>query len=169
MFVNRPAVLALATGLTLALSGGFAFAADITVHVSLWDKGPDSVNVDDAHTKMMGKMDLAMMKTAQMGVKLDQTTVKAGTVTFAVTNDSKDIIHEMILSPLKAGVTELPYLPDEYRIDEEKAEHLGEVSELDPGKMGSLTVDLKPGTYIIYCNIPGHFFDGMWTTMTVTP
>ena len=169
MFVKSTSVVAFATGLLLAIPGGVASAAGTTVHVSLWDKGPDSVNVDDAHTAMMGKMDTAMMKTALMGVKLDQTSVAAGTVTFAVTNDSKDIIHEMILSPLQAGSTELPYLPDEYRIDEEKAEHLGEVSELDPGKTGSLTVDLKAGTYIIYCNIPGHFFDGMWTTLTVTP
>ena len=169
MIVNRPAVLAFSTGIFLALSGGIAFAGGTTIQVSLWDKGPDSVNVDDAHTKMMGKMDQAMMKTASMGIKLDQITIPAGTVTFAVTNDSKDIIHEMILSPLKPNATELPYLPDEYRIDEEKAEHLGEVSELDPGKKGSLTVDLVAGTYIIYCNIPGHFIDGMWTTLTVTP
>jgi uncharacterized cupredoxin-like copper-binding protein len=45
--------------------------------------------------------------------------------------------------------------------------HLGEVSELDPHKTGALTVDLAPGTYVLYCNIPGHFDGGMWTTVTV--
>ncbi len=157
-----------AAGLLATLSVGAA-QADATVKVSLWDKGPDSVVLDDAHMKMMGKVDMSMASMGMMGIKLDVTTVAAGKITFDVTNDSKDIIHEMILSPLPEGTTELAYLADENRVDEEKADHLGEVAELDPGKGGSLTVDLKPGTYIVYCNIPAHFVDGMWTTLTVTP
>ncbi len=156
-----------AAGLFLALPVTAAFA-DGTVKVSLWDKGPDSMVLDDAHMAMKGMMDMKMASMGMMGVKLDVTTIAAGKVTFEVTNDSKDIIHELILSPVPDGTTELPYLVDENRVDEEKAGHLGEVSELDPGKGGSLIVDLKPGTYIVYCNIPGHFVDGMWTELTVT-
>ncbi|MBC7479197.1 MAG: hypothetical protein H7317_14050 [Pseudorhodobacter sp.] len=143
--------------------------ADSTIKVSLWDKGPDSMVMDDAHMAMMGKMDMTMMAGAMMGVTLDKVTVPAGKITFDVVNDSKDIVHEFMVSPVTAGETELPYIADENRVDEEKAGHLGEVSELDPGKSGSLTVALTPGTYIAYCNIPGHFIDGMWTLLTVTP
>ena len=158
-----------ATGLFVAASALSAFAAETTVKVSLWDKGPDSVVMDDAHMAMMGKMAMTNMSTGMMGITLDQPSVPAGTVTFAVSNASKDIIHEMIVSLVAAGTTELPYLVDENRVDEEKAGHLGEVAELDPGKGGALTVDLTPGTYILYCNIPGHFIGGMWTLLTVTP
>ena len=153
----------------VALTAGAVNAADTNVLVSLWDKGPDSMNMDDAHMAMMGKMDMGMMATAMMGVTLDQVSVPVGKVTFQVVNDSKDIIHEFLVSPVPTGTTELPYVVDENRVDEEKAGHLGEVSELDPGKAGSLTVDLPAGTYIVYCNIPGHFIDGMWTLLTVTP
>lgn len=155
----------------MVVLGGFAQAAlaDATVKVSLWDKGPNSAMMDDAHMKMMGRMDRKMMSMGMMGITLDKTSVPAGKVTFDVTNDSKAIVHEMIVSPVAAGETDLPYIADENRVDEEKAGHLGEVSELDPGKGGSLTVDLKPGDYIVYCNIPGHFVTGMWTVMTVTP
>jgi uncharacterized cupredoxin-like copper-binding protein len=156
-----------AAGLFLALPVTAAFA-DATIKVSLWDKGPDSVMMDDAHMKMMGKMDMKMASMGMMGIKLDKTSVPAGKVTFDVTNDSKDIVHEMMVSPVPEGKTELPYVADENRVDEEAAGHLGEVSELDPGKGGSLTVDLKPGSYIVYCNIPGHFVGGMWTMLTVT-
>lgn len=169
MSVSRFAVLAGSTGLFLTVFASFAGAADSTVQISLWDKGPDSVVVDDAHTALMGKLDMSGMKMALMGIKLDQATVPAGNVTFAVTNDSKDIIHEMILSPVPVGATELPYLVDEMRVNEDTTGHLGEVSELDPGKSGSLTVNVTPGTYILYCNIPGHFIDSMWTMLTVTP
>lgn len=163
----RSVGIGLAVALLVALPAtGFAAA---TIKVQLWDKGADSVVLDDAHMAIMGKIDMKMASTAMMGVKVDKASIKAGTVTFVVKNVSKTIIHEMILSPLADGVVELPYLKDENRVDEEKAEHLGEVSELDPGKSGSLTVDLKPGKYIIYCNIPAHFVDGMWTEITVTP
>lgn len=161
--------------MTYAVAGLFltlpvaAAHADATVKVSLWDKGPESVVLDNAHMKLMGKMDMSTASTGMMGIKLDVATVAAGKVTFDVINDSKDIIHEMILSPVPEGATELSYLVDENRVDEEKADHLGEVAELDPGKGGSLTIDLKPGTYIVYCNIPAHFVDGMWTMLTVTP
>ena len=165
----RPCAALIVPATFVALVAATAAMADTTVHVSLWDKGPDSMVMDDAHMAMMGKMDMAMMPMAMMGVTLDKTTVPAGKVTFDVVNDSKDITHEFMLSPVTAGETALPYIVDENRVDEEKAGHLGEVSELDTGKGGSLTVDLTPGTYIAYCNIPGHFIGGMWTLLTVTP
>jgi len=165
--ISRRTTLALAAGAFALMTGTAALAAGTIVKVSLWDKGPDSVMMDDAHMKNMGNMNMDM-SMATMGITLNKTSVKAGWVTFDVTNDSKTIIHEMILSPVKKGETELPYLKDENRVDEEKAGHLGEVSELDPGKGGSLKVDLKPGKYILYCNIPGHFIGGMFTFMDVT-
>lgn len=165
----RPRAALLLPATFVALVAAFPVLADTTVKVSLWDKGPDSLVLDDAHMAMMGKMDMAVMAGAMMGVKLDKVSVPAGKITFDVTNDSKDIIHEFMVSPVAAGQTDLPYTADETRVDEEKAGHLGEVAELDPGKSGSLTLDLAPGTYIAYCNIPGHFVDGMWTMLTVTP
>ena len=153
----------------VAIAAATAGWADTTIKVSLWDKGPDSIVMDDAHMAMMGKMDMSAMKMAMLSVTLDQTTVAAGKITFDVVNDSKDIIHEFMISPVKAGETELPFIVEENRVDEEKAGHLGEVSELDPGKSGSLTIDLPAGNYIVYCNIPAHFNNGMWSMLTVTP
>ena len=156
---------ALAAGLFLAMSGA-SFAAQVTtVNVSLWDKGPDSATPDDAHP--MGYASGGDMTMAMLGIRADVDTVPAGTVTFTVTNSSKDIIHEMILSPVSADGAALPYVTDDYKVDEDAAGHLGEVSELDPGATGALTVDLKPGKYILFCNIPAHFINGMWTVITV--
>ncbi|MBC7477245.1 MAG: hypothetical protein H7317_04015 [Pseudorhodobacter sp.] len=148
------------------MAAGAAFAAaPSVVTVTLWDKGPNSATPDDAHP--MGYGPNGDMKMAMLGVKADVDTVPAGTVTFQVTNASKDIVHEMILSPLSADGKPLPYVKNELRVDEDAAGHLGEVSELDPGKTGALTVDLTPGKYILFCNIPAHFMNGMWTVITV--
>ncbi len=154
----------LATGLFLTMSGT-AFAAEVsTINVSLWDKGPDSATPDDAHP--MGYGSHGAMNMAMLGVKTDLDSVPAGMVTFKVTNASKDIVHEMILSPLpKDGP--LPYLAADYKVNEDAAGHLGEVSELDPGATGALTVALSPGRYILFCNIPAHYMNGMWTVITV--
>jgi len=46
---------------------------------------------------------------------------------------------------------------------------LGEIPDLAPGKTGTLTVDLKPGSYVLFCNQPGHYHDGMSTVLTVVP
>jgi uncharacterized cupredoxin-like copper-binding protein len=102
-----------------------------------------------------------------LGVKADVTSVPAGNVTFQVTNSSKDIVHEMILSPAPADGKLMPYMADMAKVDEDGAGHLGEVSELNPGQGGALTLDLKPGKYVLFCNIPSHFMNGMWTEITV--
>ena len=77
------------------------------------------------------------------------------------------MIHEMLVSPILGLDAKLPYVDNENRVDEEASRDLGEVSELDPGKSGALTLELKPGLYILFCNIPGHYMSGMWTTIEV--
>ena len=61
----------------------------------------------------------------------------------------------------------MPYNAADNRVDEEAAGDLGEVADLEAGKSGTLTLDLKPGLYAVYCNIPGHFMAGMWTVLEV--
>lgn len=169
MTATRRSTLSLAAGIMAVLAGMPALAADSTITVSLWDRGPGSAMMDDARKFMMSKSMMPVMGMAMMGITLDKTEVPAGMVTFNVTNESKDIIHEMVISPIVSLDVELPYIADENRIDEDAAGHLGEVAELDPGKAGILGMEMKPGQYLLYCNIPGHYIGGMWTVLTVTP
>ena len=92
-----------------------------------------------------------------------------GIVAFKVTNDSKDTIHEMIVLQLANPGQPLPYDEGTQRVDEEMAGDKGEVSELDPGQSGSLTLNLQAGEYLLICNVAGHYGAGMWTEFTVTP
>ena len=43
----------------------------------------------------------------------------------------------------------------------------GEVPELQPGTSGKVTLQLKPGVYQLFCNVPGHYAAGQRTTITV--
>ncbi len=162
-------LVASAAVLCLAATLATPALADATVKVSLWDKGG---MIDMAQNMMLGMgmhghMKDHMKKMAMMGIDVDVKTVSAGKVTFEVTNNSKNLQHEMLVSPIKDENTELPFNEKEFRVDEEASGDLGEVSELDPGKTGALTLELKPGLYILYCNIPGHYTWGMWTTIKV--
>jgi uncharacterized cupredoxin-like copper-binding protein len=150
--------------LALLAAGASAALADATVNVSLRDTGGA---MDLSKNMMMGMGMKADMKNAPMSIVLDKKAVPAGKVTFDVKNDSKDMVHEMLVSPVAGQSAVLAYVDTENRVDEEKSGDLGEVSELDPGKAGALTLELKPGLYLLYCNVPGHYMAGMWATLTV--
>ena len=161
-----PGTAALMTSL-LVLCGPPALAASTLVEVQLLDKGETSMEMLGKAAPMMMGSTHAQMMMATMTIVLDKPAVPAGEVTFEVTNASKETIHEMILSPVADLATPLPYVAEAMRVDEDAAGSLGEVSELDPGKSGALTVTLGPGTYILYCNIPGHYVLGMWALLEV--
>ena len=170
MNVSRQTKVA-ALALSLAASGVTTAWADSTVKVTLWDKGPDSVMMDEAHMGGMG-MGMGMkhmgdMPMAMLGITIDQAEVPAGKVTFEVTNTSDNMIHELIVAPVASADMVVPYNIEENAVDEEGLGDLGEVDDIEPGKSGALTLDLGPGTYLLYCNIPGHFANGMWVTLTV--
>jgi uncharacterized cupredoxin-like copper-binding protein len=103
-----------------------------------------------------------------MAIKLDQPNVKAGKVTFDVSNEAMSEDHEMILIRLKDKNQTLPFLKDKHRIDESKVKSLGEVADLKPGDHGSFTATLKPGAYELLCNVKGHYEAGMRAVLTVT-
>lgn len=103
-----------------------------------------------------------------MQMKLDHDSVPAGEVRFEAANESKGLVHEMIVVKTDQDPASFPYDAKKDEVIESKVKSLGEVSELKPGKSGHLSVNLKPGTYILYCNQAGHLHQGMWTRFTVT-
>jgi len=158
-FFHTVTIATFALGLSLS-----AAMAATTIKVKLDDKAE---GVDMSKSMGLGFAMNGDMSKAIMSVDVDKKQVVRGKVTFAVTNVSKSIVHELIVAPIKDENATMPYDEKEFKVLEENSTHLGEVSELEPGKTGSLTLDLKPGKYLLYCNVPGHFMDGMWTTIEV--
>ena len=74
-------------------------------------------------------------------------SVPAGTVTFNITNN---------------GTMEHSFHIEGNGIDQELEPHL------QPGESGTLTVDLAPGTYTVYCPVEDHRSRGMELQLTVT-
>lgn len=103
-----------------------------------------------------------------MALSIEPSTVKAGDAVFSVHNGAATENHEMILVKLKAPDQAIPVVKAKHRVDESKLKSLGEVSDLKPGKDGSLQAKLEPGTYLLFCNIKGHYEAGMKGMLTVT-
>jgi uncharacterized cupredoxin-like copper-binding protein len=78
-------------------------------------------------------------------IALASTELKAGTVTFEVKNTGK-LQHDLAI----VGMSEKTKL-------------------ISPGGSSKLTVTLKPGTYELYCSVPGHKAAGMDVKITVEP
>jgi uncharacterized cupredoxin-like copper-binding protein len=91
------------------------------------------------------------------------TTVKAGAVSFDVTNAGR-LPHEMVV--LKATKPAARLAADGTPRLKETG-HVGEVGELQPGRTGRTTIKLAPGHYVLICNLPGHWTAGMRTDLTV--
>ena len=171
MKLTRRALLGAAALVPLGLSApALADRKVPVIKAFLWDMGPSSMDdlpkIKGMGMAMSGRPDPA---NATMGITTDLPSMKAGDITFEATNTSRVMVHEMLVIPMADAEKEVPYNKNEMRIDEDAAGAIGEVSELEPGMSGKLTLRLKPGIYMLVCNIPGHYILGMWTHFKVTP
>jgi len=112
--------------------------------------------------------------TGVMWLRLDKSTVPAGTVSFVATNLGT-VDHELVVLPLAPGQqVGTRTVGADGTVDETGS--LGEASlsdgagageGIEPGASGWVTLTLRPGRYEIVCNIAGHYAAGMSTELTV--
>jgi uncharacterized cupredoxin-like copper-binding protein len=104
------------------------------------------------------------------GMKMTATpgSVKTGRITIHATNKSEGLVHEVIVVRPPTNDAPLPYDDKEGKVVEKRIKDLGEISDLPPGRSGSITLRLGPGHYLLICNQPNHYKAGMWTTLIVT-
>lgn len=102
---------------------------------------------------------------AGMRMVLDHATVTEGRVKLIAKNESQVLVHEVLV--IHDTGKPLPYDKNKDLVKENRIKSLGEIHELKPGKTGSHTFDLKPGVYLLFCNQPDHYKQGMWAKLTV--
>jgi uncharacterized cupredoxin-like copper-binding protein len=91
-------------------------------------------------------------------------SVKAGPTKITFKNEGTKV-HEVVVlktdtpaGGLKVGAN--------HEVSEDAS--VGEDSETDPGKTKSTTINLKPGSYVLVCNIERHYQKGMYAPFTVS-
>ncbi len=101
----------------------------------------------------------------EFSVTSDVSSVKAGSVTFSAHNAGA---LEHYLAVLK---TDLPpdSLPLSGTMVVENGPNTRALADVVlPVGTESTTLDLQPGSYVLICNIPGHYQSGMRAAFTVT-
>jgi len=103
-----------------------------------------------------------------------ETSAPAGEVTFAVTNEGPDDVHEFVIIQTDLDPGDLPTDADG-AVDEsgEGMEVVDEIEDIPVGETQEVTVDLAAGNYVLLCNIysadedEAHYAEGMRIAFTV--
>jgi uncharacterized cupredoxin-like copper-binding protein len=109
------------------------------------------------------------MGRGMMSIRVDQNTVKAGTVVFDVTNWSRSVVHEMVVVSVDSSDAPLPSDYNHWRVPEDQTKDIGESGELSLNASQTVSLKLAAGSYMLICNVPGHYAVGVATPFTVTP
>jgi len=99
------------------------------------------------------------VELGEMYVQPSARTIPAGKVRFDVRNVGA-VEHELIVAR-KPLMMEGPGVPMH-------EQGLGMTEHMGPGAREQLRVNMKPGKYQLFCNVPGHYAAGQSTTFTVT-
>ena len=98
-------------------------------------------------------------------VILSTTEIGAGGVVFEIENRSSDLVHEV---EVFGGAVDGALLPVSNSVaDTTGLTLIDEVEDLTPGARATLSMNLEPGTYLVLCNLPGHYGNGMWAYLAV--
>ena len=105
---------------------------------------------------------------ADFTITADPDSASAGEVTFDVTNDAEQT-HEFVVFQTDLAPDQLP-TGEGGDVDEagEGVELVDEIEDIEGGSTQSLTVNLDAGSYVLICNLPGHYGQGMNTGFTVS-
>ena len=113
--------------------------------------------------------ELQQKPDGSQGIMLSTAEVKPGMVTFNVKNTSADMDHNLLLVKTDLAPADFPMDAAGRRVEEEKFKGIEKLGDLHPHKKRSTTIKLTAGKYILFCNEPGHFKEGMVTPFTVAP
>jgi uncharacterized cupredoxin-like copper-binding protein len=144
-------------------------AADLSVAPGAKAKAKSTSTRAPAVTRSNGiitaKPTALVLRLSEFSVDPFINAVPKGQVKITILNKGDDE-HELIVV---RGKQKLPVTGG--RVDEAVLERrhrvLGEISEVRAGRSASKTFVLKAGTYVLFCNIPGHYRAGMRASLIV--
>lgn len=109
------------------------------------------------------------IKMGEFYFEPQNATAEAGKTTIEAPNEGS-VEHELVLFKTNKNPASLPTEKngdvDEEKLDKE-AEEIGEIADVEAGETKSEEFELTPGKYVMFCNLPGHYAQGMYGTVTV--
>lgn len=102
-----------------------------------------------------------------MSLTLSPTTIPAGPVEFTVTNQSSSTVHEFLFTRWTKPDDALPYDKKTQQVREDALKGLQGIEDLRPRETVTAQFVLPKGRFVVFCNEPGHYRDGMETQFVV--
>jgi uncharacterized cupredoxin-like copper-binding protein len=101
---------------------------------------------------------------SELRIEVDAKSASAGEVTFEAEN-AGTIPYEPVVvrSDEEPGV--LPVVDG--KVDESRVDVIGEIEEFPAGETASETFNLTAANYVLICNLPAHYEQGMYLGFTV--
>lgn len=97
-------------------------------------------------------------------VSASPDSIPAGEITFAVSNEGS-IGHNLRIIKTDLPTDALP--SDGIAVDETQVNVVAETPDLGPGESDEIAATLEAGSYVLICNIAGHYDAGMNAAFTV--
>ena len=126
--------------------------------------GGASVATGEAANLADADISVTLGATREFGIELSSPTAAAGEVTFGVTNGGK-LPHGFAIARHDGDPGSLPQ--DGLNVDATQVDILADSGSMDPGATATITLDLEPGSYVIFSNTGGHYSAGMFIGFTV--
>jgi len=103
-------------------------------------------------------------------IKLSRRSVPAGPVDIHVHNRGPST-HEINVDRTNLDGDSLPIKADGLTVNEDSKSllRIDSIEQLNLGETGDLQLDLRPGHYVLYCNLEGHYLGGMHASFDVRP
>ncbi len=142
--------------------------AALVVAAACGDDGDDAEEFVGDETPAAGETPAAAT-TVDVGLKEfevnpAQDTVDAGTLTFSVSNDGA-IPHNFLAIKTDLASDALPTA--NAQVDEGQVDVVASIPEYAAGETEEVSVDLELGSYVLICNVAGHYDLGMRAGFTV--
>lgn len=102
-----------------------------------------------------------------MSLTLSPSTIPPGPVEFTVKNESRSTVHEFMFARRANPDAALPYDTKTQQVEEDAIKGLQGIEDLRPRETVTAEFTLAKGRYIVFCNEPGHYRDGMRTEFVV--
>ena len=154
--------------LIISIVAAVVALSNVSDHTTIVTRAPASsaphASASGMASGMGGARNAATARTinvqlGEMFVRPSASSISAGRVTFVARNTGQ-LTHELMVErmPIKMDGPGKP--------TESAAQAM--IKDMMPGGSGRTTVKLTPGTYMLFCNVPGHYAAGQHTTFTVT-
>jgi uncharacterized cupredoxin-like copper-binding protein len=95
-------------------------------------------------------------------IGLSTSSAKAGSITFSVKNNGH-LSHEFIVDKTSTPASKLKLKGSVAVVTGQ----VGKITPFKPGQTKTLTLTLKPGHYVLLCNVPAHYAAGQRIDFTV--